>query len=480
MSKVDATTDDGPPNEHGARRYHGYCSQETLNNLSDDVGSLWAHSALRDIPILDRPPSPLTFLRDYVSVSRPCIIRNCIPSPSVSLAAGDEDYDNKHLDDNPLILSLDELVDICEESAGQDDGIVLTCDVTPDGHGDCIRTVRNAATITGGSSRTGEEEQQTTRRFFVKPEEKTMSIQQFRSELRQGRDEWYRNRRSRRNAGAITRMQRDEDGLAVFPLSDCTSVSHENHNGNDTDDDGECANDHPVVYYSRQNDCLRTELKALFDLNLFPQTFSFAEEAFATGPPDAVNLWIGDERAVSSMHKDHYENLFYVLSGEKVFTLCPPADVSFLHEGEFESGTFRLDRKDEASGGNGGWVVDPDYEEEHAKEEQGSTYTGNAAATRVGDDVTTSSSRIGRRVRWIEPDIEQLPGAADRYPRLNMAHPIRVRVSQGEMLYLPALWYHRVTQSCETVGLNYWYDMRFNSPSWCYFNFLQHIQIQDT
>lgn len=33
-----------------------------------------------------------------------------------------------------------------------------------------------------------------------------------------------------------------------------------------------------------------------------------------------VNLWIGDGRAVSSFHRDPYENTYAVLVGEKVGT----------------------------------------------------------------------------------------------------------------------------------------------------------------
>lgn len=33
---------------------------------------------------------------------------------------------------------------------------------------------------------------------------------------------------------------------------------------------------------------------------------SLAREAFGN-EPDAVNLWIGDDRSVSAVHKDHYE-----------------------------------------------------------------------------------------------------------------------------------------------------------------------------
>lgn len=37
-----------------------------------------------------------------------------------------------------------------------------------------------------------------------------------------------------------------------------------------------------------------------------PPYVDLAKDAFGN-EPDAVNIWIGDERAVSTMHKDHYE-----------------------------------------------------------------------------------------------------------------------------------------------------------------------------
>ena len=39
-------------------------------------------------------------------------------------------------------------------------------------------------------------------------------------------------------------------------------------------------------------------------------------------------------------------------------------------------------------------------------------------------------------------------------PRL---HPIECYVKPGEVLYLPSLWYHRVTQTCPTIAVNFWY-----------------------
>jgi peptidyl-lysine (3S)-dioxygenase / protease len=55
-----------------------------------------------------------------------------------------------------------------------------------------------------------------------------------------------------------------------------------------------------VPYLSHQNSSLTGEFPTLAaDV---PQTLSFAREAFGNDA-EAVNLWIGDERAVSACHK---------------------------------------------------------------------------------------------------------------------------------------------------------------------------------
>ena len=64
----------------------------------------------------------------------------------------------------------------------------------------------------------------------------------------------------------------------------------------------------------------------------------------------------------------------------------------------------------------------------------------------------------------------------NKYPLLKHVHPIRVKVKEGDMLYLPSLWFHRVTQTRETVGINYWYDMKFEGPHWSMFQFLQQMK----
>ena len=37
-----------------------------------------------------------------------------------------------------------------------------------------------------------------------------------------------------------------------------------------------------------------------------------------------------------------------------------------------------------------------------------------------------------------------------------------MRVRAGQVLYIPAMWYHRVSQSQFTIAVNYWYDQRFD------------------
>ena len=173
-----------------------------------------------------------------------------------------------------------------------------------------------------------------------------------------------------------------------------------------------------VLYYSRQNDNMRDaeELASLFEDGGVPGCLPLAAEAFGNAP-DAVNLWIGDERAVSSAHRDPYENFYCVLSGTKTFDLLPPPAVALLDEVLVPPS--RLRRR-----GAGAWAAVP---------------TG------------------GEPVRWATGALAR--GKADLTGGLE---PLRVEVRAGETLYLPALWWHRVSQTELTVALNYWHDLQYD------------------
>jgi peptidyl-lysine (3S)-dioxygenase / protease len=85
----------------------------------------------------------------------------------------------------------------------------------------------------------------------------------------------------------------------------------------------------PVVAYAQQqDDCLRGEYTAVAgDVDAH---IPWATEALGC-LPEAVNLWIGNARSHTSYHKDHYENLYAVITGEKHFLLLPPTEVHRLY-----------------------------------------------------------------------------------------------------------------------------------------------------
>ncbi|RKP17971.1 hypothetical protein ROZALSC1DRAFT_23684 [Rozella allomycis CSF55] len=89
----------------------------------------------------------------------------------------------------------------------------------------------------------------------------------------------------------------------------------------------ETNNDH-VHYLQSQNDNLSQDGFAAIRKDV-PESIEFASEAL-DAKPDAVNLWIGNEKSTTSMHKDHYENLYAVVRECKIFTLYPPNYYPFL------------------------------------------------------------------------------------------------------------------------------------------------------
>lgn len=181
-----------------------------------------------------------------------------------------------------------------------------------------------------------------------------------------------------------------------------------------------------IPYLSQQNDNLRQQFPEL--LNDIWTEVGIAEDVFGTKTPEAINLWIGDERSVSSIHKDHFENFYFVVSGAKTFTLLPPTDVAFLPEYTYKTVRYTA-KKEEGSG---------EYELQLTRE-------GVPA-----DSLT-----------WIPLDPND-HDVIEKFPRFENAHPIQVTVYAGETLYIPAMWYHRVSQTELTMSVNFWYDQRFD------------------
>ncbi|CAK8681004.1 unnamed protein product [Clavelina lepadiformis] len=179
-------------------------------------------------------------------------------------------------------------------------------------------------------------------------------------------------------------------------------------------ENNECENE--VFYIQKQNSNLTEEFQDLMvDVE---KDIPWANEAF-NKKPDAVNFWMGQSRAISSLHKDPYENLYCVIQGEKTFTLYPPCDRPFLPYKTYPIGRYKYS--------DGQWTI---------------------------------KSMPGESVPWIA--VDPLNPDFKNYPQFENARPLICRVRAGEMLYLPSLWFHHVQQTDLTIAVNYWYDMEFD------------------
>ncbi|KAG8382051.1 hypothetical protein BUALT_Bualt05G0036300 [Buddleja alternifolia] len=197
-----------------------------------------------------------------------------------------------------------------------------------------------------------------------------------------------------------------------------------------------------VAYLQQQNDCFRSEYAPLAaDCEAH---IPWASEAIGCSP-EAVNLWIGNNLSETSFHKDHYENLYVVISGEKRFVLLPPTDVHRMYIRDYPAAQYHY-HKD-----SGEFTLELD------------------------DPI--------RYVPWCSVDPYPSPHEKQRemekFPLyFNGPKPFEVTVKAGEMLYLPSMWFHHVRQSPDdtglTIAINYWYDMQFDIK-YAYFNFLQSI-----
>ncbi|XP_023311651.1 jmjC domain-containing protein 7 [Anoplophora glabripennis] len=189
-----------------------------------------------------------------------------------------------------------------------------------------------------------------------------------------------------------------------------------------------------VCYIQKQNSNLSEDL-----LELLPDIgneISWASTAF-NKKRDAVNFWMGDERAVTSMHKDPYENIYCVIDGYKDFILIPPTDLPYVP-----------------------------YEEYPVRKYKNITCTNFEVEPESGND----------NIMWISVDPLDRKTSLDKYPNFKKAHIYNVRVSKGDMLYLPSLWFHHVRQSHKCIAVNYWYDMDFDIK-YCYYKMLESLCI---
>ncbi|XP_071449889.1 bifunctional peptidase and (3S)-lysyl hydroxylase Jmjd7 [Hetaerina americana] len=214
----------------------------------------------------------------------------------------------------------------------------------------------------------------------------------------------------------------------------------------------------------------------------------WATEAFGE-LPSAGNFWMGDERAVTSMHRDPFENIYCVIRGHKDFILHPPTDLPWLPYATLPAARYQIVKKNSSSSK---FEIVPltsgceskttvvkeqleDQEKNYGKPCNGSGLNelsvednmGRLNNLRMDEEHSVeggnceSFDQVGSsHVPWICIDPEKPDLMA--YPLYSNATQVKVRVHEGDVLFLPAHWFHHVKQSHQCIAVNFWYDVRFD------------------
>jgi len=207
-----------------------------------------------------------------------------------------------------------------------------------------------------------------------------------------------------------------------------------------------------------------TEIERMQDC--VPRDIDWASQVFGS-PADAVNIWIGDERSVTSVHSDPYENIYTVLRGQKQFILFPPTEGWCLKERAYPRAVCTRDDHQSANPSGTSLQFTPITESEGP------------------ESIRWSSTRLD----FSDPSLDP-PHSA----------PIRITVKTGETLYLPVGWWHHVSQLTDSdgfdsanqsltqnaggcgyptrgrcVALNWWYDTEMRGMNWVWLSFLRDL-----
>lgn len=254
-----------------------------------------------------------------------------------------------------------------------------------------------------------------------------------------------------------------------------------------------------IFYVQKQNSNFTEEFSEIIcDAEL---DIPWASEAFGSSP-DAVNFWMGDERAVTSMHKDHYENLYCVVSGTKTFTLIPPTDAPYIPYGLYKPAKYEynskgdfdiVDVEDSTQDDTVKALLQDELSELRSIHENNQDTSNDDS--KLGKDHCEDDNEVDSHDHEVDKDdsddlddremknrnltpwssIDPLNPDLETYPEYAKARTITCTVHAGETLFLPSLWFHHVQQSHKCIAVNFWYDMEYDIK-YSYYKFLEGLK----
>jgi jumonji domain-containing protein 7 len=121
---------------------------------------------------------------------------------------------------------------------------------------------------------------------------------------------------------------------------------------------------------------------------------------------------------------DPYENFYMMIEGSKTFTIFPPVECYCMHEAEYRSSQYLWDESEHA------WKI-----------------------------VSKTQGEEQMQVPWIP--VDPLEPNYAKHPRFRFARSMSVQLDQGDLLYLPSLWYHhvqahRTSPNGLVIACNWW------------------------
>lgn len=197
----------------------------------------------------------------------------------------------------------------------------------------------------------------------------------------------------------------NQSKVFAMPSHELQSISSllDNFQGVNTSENCEEVNNvEGIPYYSAQNSSLTKDLPELMD-DLDVETIRFATAAFE-GSATAINVWIGDNRSVTTTHADPFENIYAVITGSKQFTLRPPCDAAILPKPKLKQTR---------------WTRSKNVRKDNKALQPVKTYAGWDLV--VIDQETTA---------WVDED--EITNS--------MGDELFVELHAGDVLYLPPLW----------------------------------------